>query len=394
MSNNLNLDQVAEGQDSAEVTINDQAGQLDAAMTEVLSVPITNTNLRTLTATELRRNFMFDIVDGAPVPTATITLTVPSAIERGLFVVLNETAFDVDVEISGQSEAAATVGAGEASTLYSDGVNVRSVGGGSSGGGPFTSPFTVTNGSENFVLTVVNGALTTLETDSSFMVWTADAGGAAPSLAFSASQFAPDASFDDTITLGDAAARWEALFVGTGTSQFDGHVLLSNQRELRLLESGGANYSAFRAAAAMGGNVTYTLPSADGVAGAELSTSGAGALSWVAPPYDFVGFFATAPAAGELITRIVINRTVTMPINLTGSEGYLGTAATAQTDFDIQKNGASIGTMRFAAAAQVATFIFASAQTLVAGDLLAIVAPNPADATAANLSYALKCTRA
>ena len=75
------------------------------------------------------------------------------------------------------------------------------------------------------------------------------------------------------------------------------------------------------------------------------------------------------------------------------SQGVLGTATTAQTDFDLQKNGVSFGTMRFAAAATVATFISAAGATFAAGDILKVISPNPADATAADLGFSLAGTR-
>lgn len=390
-SANLDFDSVVEGQQSAEVTINDAFGQVDAALTDVFEIEVTNTNIATVTEANFQRHIMFQIVPGTPSPTATITFTVPNTV-RGIFVVLNESGEDVEVEISGQSEDPATVGNGDASTLYSDGVNVRAVGGG--GSGPLVSPVTITNGVENLVITVASLFLTTFSTDSIALEWEVDADGSPASVGLTATTFSPGTN--DTMDLGSNSLRWNQLFVGTGTSDFQGHVGIDNQMELRLyeLDANGANYSSFKAAALMGGTVNYTLPDAAPTANASvLASTTAGVMSWDAPPYDFVGFFAGAPTAGELVTRIVADRSITMPTSLTGSQGYLGTPATAQTDFDLQKNGVSVGTMRFAAAGQVATFIFASPVSLVAGDLFAIVAPNPADATAANLSYALKNTR-
>jgi hypothetical protein len=67
----------------------------------------------------------------------------------------------------------------------------------------------------------------------------------------------------------------------------NGNTLLSNSdntaRELRFAEpsTSGTNYSAFKAQAQTG-NVTYTLPAADGASGQVLSTNGTGTLSWTA----------------------------------------------------------------------------------------------------------------
>jgi hypothetical protein len=49
MTNNLDLAQVAPSQSNKETTINDQAGQLDAALTAKLALTIDSTNARNLT---------------------------------------------------------------------------------------------------------------------------------------------------------------------------------------------------------------------------------------------------------------------------------------------------------------------------------------------------------
>jgi hypothetical protein len=131
MSNNLGLSQVAASQNQKEVTINDQAGELDAALTDKLAIAIDSTNARSLTSTELRRHFFFDLdPDGGDPPDAAITLAVPSGISRGLFAVVNDTGFDVTIEITGQALMPPTIADGEAALLTSDGVNVRLAGGG------------------------------------------------------------------------------------------------------------------------------------------------------------------------------------------------------------------------------------------------------------------------
>lgn len=62
MSNNLDLDQVSASQDNKETTINDQSGQLDAAVTEFLDVDLTAGNV-TVTADQYRRNLRFNATD-------------------------------------------------------------------------------------------------------------------------------------------------------------------------------------------------------------------------------------------------------------------------------------------------------------------------------------------
>jgi hypothetical protein len=127
MSNNLALSQVAAAQNQKEVTINDQAGQLDASLTEVLTIEVDDSNAYVLTDTDLRRHFFIVVTEGAPAPTAAITLQVP-AIRRGLFKLLNLTNQAVAVEVPGQTEIAPQIAPGENRMLSCDGADVRAAG--------------------------------------------------------------------------------------------------------------------------------------------------------------------------------------------------------------------------------------------------------------------------
>lgn len=130
----------------------------------------------------------------------------------------------------------------------------------------------------------------------------------------------------------------------------------------------------------------------DGTANGLIQTGGSGGGGAAADPV-FSMFFPTAPASAELLVRFVFAESVDFPSGLTGSQGFLGTAATAQTDFDIQRNGVNVGIMRFAISGTVATFIMASVTSYAAGDTLEIVAPAGVDATASDVSAALTGTR-
>lgn len=121
----------------------------------------------------------------------------------------------------------------------------------------------------------------------------------------------------------------------------------------------------------------------------ELSISGGGG----AEPYDIGAQIATAPSASLVMLRYKFPRAVTFPASLTNSQGVAGTAATAQTDFDIRRNNVSFGTMRFAAAGTSATFIAASPASFSAGDILTVIAPASPDATLAGVSFVLAGTR-
>jgi len=91
MTNNLDLAQVATAQNNRETTINDQARPLDAALTEVLTNEVDDTNSYALIASQFRRHFFIVVTEGSPAPTAAITVQAP-AIRRGVFKLLNLTA--------------------------------------------------------------------------------------------------------------------------------------------------------------------------------------------------------------------------------------------------------------------------------------------------------------
>jgi hypothetical protein len=127
MTNNLDLAQVAPSQNNKETTINDQAGQLDAALTEVLTIAVDDTNVYVLTDDQFRRHFLIVVTEGSPAPTAAIALQAP-AIRRGLFKLLNLTQQTVTIEVPGQPEDAPQIAPGENRMLSCDGSDVRAAG--------------------------------------------------------------------------------------------------------------------------------------------------------------------------------------------------------------------------------------------------------------------------
>ena len=138
------------------------------------------------------------------------------------------------------------------------------------------------------------------------------------------------------------------------------------------------------------------------VAGATLTfgtapTNGAAIVAWDigggGAPYDIGVYFPGQPEGGVILLQLVTSRAFTLPADLTDSQGYAGTAPTAQADLDIQMNGTSIGTITFAAAATVATFSFASEVAFAAGDRLTLLAPGSQDASLADVSITFKGTR-
>ena len=119
-----------------------------------------------------------------------------------------------------------------------------------------------------------------------------------------------------------------------------------------------------------------------------MVNSGASALEFVAVPalpyllaFDAPG----APTASMIVFHHVFTQAVTFVASLTGSYVKAGTAATAQTDFDLKKNGSSIGTVRFAASGTTASYVSISSSSWAAGDILTLVAPATPDTTIADI---------
>lgn len=127
MSNNLDLSQVAAAQNQKEITINDQAGEIDAAVTETLDVDFTSGNV-TLTAAQFRESFEFNATNLS----AARDLTCPA--QKRFFLVNNEAGTAILTVKVGATSAALAIG--QAGLFYSDGsVNgLAAVGGGGAGG--------------------------------------------------------------------------------------------------------------------------------------------------------------------------------------------------------------------------------------------------------------------
>jgi hypothetical protein len=71
------------------------------------------------------------------------------------------------------------------------------------------------------------------------------------------------------------------------------------------------------------------------------------------------------------------------------SRAVAGAAATGPSAFALFENGTAIGTIQFAAGEAAATFSMAAALDFAAGDVLAISASDPQDATLADIALTL-----
>lgn len=107
-------------------------------------------------------------------------------------------------------------------------------------------------------------------------------------------------------------------------------------------------------------------------------------------PYDLGFFVPGKPDAGGLVLKYVAARAIVIPGNMAGSRGNVSTNPTSTMAFDVQKNGSSTGSISISTGG---TFTFTTSSgnpiSLAAGDRLSIVAPNPQDATGADVAVSI-----
>lgn len=173
-------------------------------------------------------------------------------------------------------------------------------------------------------------------------------------------------------------------------------VVSSVTGQIKLANSSSANLTTIQAGNAAAA-VTYTLPTNKGSAGQVLTdAAGDGVLSWSTPSaasavYDVSAFVSDKPGVSAVVLRFVATRGLNFAAQTNGVSAYVvaGTAANAQADFVVSKNGTQFGTLRFAAAGTVATFQSWSSTNFSAGDVLTITAPSSQDSTLANIGLSL-----
>jgi len=93
-----------------------------------------------------------------------------------------------------------------------------------------------------------------------------------------------------------------------------------------------------------------------------------------ARPYDLTGTVLGIPTVSAIVDQHVMSRTTRMLLDGGSSQYYASTAPSADTDFDVQKNGGSIGTLTFLSGSNTGSYV--GAQTdFVSGDRIALVSP-------------------
>jgi hypothetical protein len=107
------------------------------------------------------------------------------------------------------------------------------------------------------------------------------------------------------------------------------------------------------------------------------------------PSHAVTHFLAGQPPSGAVIFCHVFSRAASLPEGATLSRAVAGAAATGPSTFALLKNGTPIGAIQFAAGEAAASFAVAAAVDFAAGDIFAIAALDPQDATLADVALTL-----
>jgi hypothetical protein len=99
----------------------------------------------------------------------------------------------------------------------------------------------------------------------------------------------------------------------------------------------------------------------------------------------------STPGVDEVLYADSIRVPLEFPVDLQNSRVFCDIPPTANFTLTFQQNGTPFATATVLAGQKTATLVAASATSFAAGDLLEIVAPNPADATVGEITVDLVC---
>lgn len=404
---NLAIPHVAASQNQKEATINDALDRLDNAVNAVTEIAVTGTV--NLTAEQFAAG---GVVRLTGTPGLAFTVNVPAT--SRLFALQNQTDAAATVQVTGGAGESVEVAADAASILLSDGADIALAAGGATGPtGPEGPQGPAGTGSASNWSTPFRGARAKFTADKTglnlsvgvVLSWDAAdndtdgfwSAGAPTRLTVPAGITKVRLHASVRMTTGAAGGNQALYIQKNGSALYPGSGSISYPSAFSTLDAATPTAvvdveegDEFRVYYFVSSQTNETLDADNTFFSIEVVET----ADAVAPPEDVAGFLAGVPGSSALLLRRPVARALDFPEDLTGSVGAAGVAADAQADFDLRKNGVSFGTMRFAAAATTATFIAASATSFAAGDVISVHAPASADATLADVGFALAGTRA
>lgn len=392
----LNITEIAENQNMKYLTANNAFSAIEQASNATYTDAAAGAGPVAITVDQFTRNMVFKLSGGSAAFDVTFPSQVNATNTRRVFVVDNaDTTYVVTIKASTGSGASVTVDPGVRVLVYQEFEDVTLVAS-SAGGGVSLVDWKDSVRAATSVAGTLATSFENADTIDGVVLATGDrillknqAAGAENGLYTVNATGAPtrtsDADADAEVTSGltvfveEGTAGGSKLFMLTTT----GTIIVGTTALVFSELSGSSTFLA----------LSDAPNSFASQAGRMLRVNtGETTLEFIDRPYDVGSAFGGVPGATVTIMSFLVTRAITFPSGMTLSQGKGGTAATAQTDFDLQKNGSSFGTMRFAAAGTVASFIAASATSFAAGDELRVISPGTPDATLADLSYTFSAT--
>jgi hypothetical protein len=151
---------------------------------------------------------------------------------------------------------------------------------------------------------------------------------------------------------------------GTGITRSSKDMQVEAQSRLRFADSNSSNFVAFKAAATVVADITWTLPATDGTDNTVLATDGAGNLSWITQNIEIADQTSSTSTFFPLFTGVTSNTTTetlnrsSTKLTFVPSSGILSApamAVTASTASSTTTNGALIVTGGVGVGGQVTT---------------------------------------
>lgn len=371
---NLAVTKIETAQAQKEVTANEAFDVFDAALSE-LSKALPDADYTLLTTTT-PKEWQYGILKFTGTLTAARNVIVPT--NKKEYTVVNSTVGGFAVTVKTLAGTGIAVLNGATAILRSDGTNIVGV---TSGAGAGTVTSVDASGG---VQTVSGSAITGSGTLRAAELVNAQIG---------TTYTFVDGDRAKLVTTSNAAAIAATLPQAGATSLFIAGWFVDIQNR------GVGTLTITPTTSSIDGAATLAIPTGQGVRvfsdGTNYFTQRGMDAVAVAQPFDLTAFYPGIPTASAIVVRVPVARAVNFAANFSASQGKASANATASTTFDVQKNGVSIGSIVFAAAASSATFTTSggAAQSLAAGDVLSIVAPATPDATLANVGFALAGTR-
>lgn len=338
MSANLGWVSMTTGQTGKEALINSNNSQLDAALTEELSVDVTSgTSSYTLNDSQTQSYFHFQLTpNGGSPPTAGQLKTLALGAIRKFILVSNDTAADFTVSRSGG--ATIFVGPFSRALIYIDGTGIRTMGVGSQ----------------------VNIQRVRLAVDTNVTIATAlNSGDTIQGVSLTA------ATDEHVLLFAQSTASQNGVYK-TGASPARSNFAANTGSILP-----GTLY--FVTEGTYAGQIFYCTNTTIPVIATDAITFSRMASSI---PY-VVGFhFPGTPTASALVwSHVVTDVTFTLPDELVNSVGRVATNPSSSTAFDVKKNGVSVGTITVSSGGAFTFTTSGGTVSFAQGDYLDVVAP-------------------